>query len=287
MEAWLAIDIYIPSGRKLDDDRVGVLSAALFEEGAQGVEHKDASDPEVVVAAFPPELAQPEMQEGLLFKVQQLLADHSLEGAKVERRAFESVDWAEHWKERFVPLHFEPLWVVPSWLEVDAAPDRILRIDPSSAFGTGLHETTSLCIRRVIEICETSEVLDVGTGTGILAMVALKMGAERAVGVDNDPEAVRVAQENAEVNGLAERLHLSEEMPTGAYALVVANILAGPLVEMAPSIAPAVKPGGRLLLSGVLKEQAGTVAKAYETQGLTVDGLTVQGEWALIELARA
>jgi ribosomal protein L11 methyltransferase len=179
------------------------------------------------------------------------------------------------------------LHVVPSWLEPPDGAVHVLRMDPGMAFGTGSHETTALCLERIAELSPVRSILDVGTGTGILAMGALLLGAERAVGTDNDPEALGVARENAEKNSLEKRLELRDVSPDRLgerFELVVANILSDPLIEMAPRLVKALAPGGRLVLSGILGTQAEGVARAYEAQGLKDRTITPRGEWVRIDL---
>lgn len=265
-----------------DDDRLDALSGALFELGAGGLETKDERRPITMIAAFPPEVAP----EGLIAAVEELLQDLDLPSAEVALQTYEPVDWAEHWRQHFHPIGFGPLWIVPSWLEAPKEAEKVLRIDPSMAFGTGLHATTALCLERIVELASPGPVLDVGTGTGILALGALLLGAESAVATDNDPDALRVARENAEVNGLLPKLRLSGSdvaFMKDRFPLVVANILAGPLEEMAPALSKRVSPGGHLVLSGILATQAEDVARAYEAAGLSGRHIVQREEWVRID----
>lgn len=286
---WHSVKVVLGAGADPEGEQADLLSALLFEVGMQGLETKDDLDPPELRVSFGPE-QEPEALAGLVIEA---LTRSGLPFDAVTVERVEPVDWANHWRHHFVPLQFGRLWVVPSWLEPPEGAKVVLRIDPSSAFGTGLHATTALCLERIDELSPVRSVLDVGCGTGVLGMAALALGAARVVGTDNDPEAVRVAQENAEINaeiiGPAGRLELSGTDiadVTETFELVVANILAGPLVDLAAHIARAVAPGGRLLLSGVLGTQAEDVAAAYVAQGLVEPEITPREEWVRIELRR-
>jgi ribosomal protein L11 methyltransferase len=276
-EAWTRVEIAIDEA---DEEQLDRVSGLLFETGAEGLEVRDEARPIVLIAAFPPDVEP----SGLSARVASALDD--VVEARVSQDAFEPIDWSSHWKQHFRPLSFGRLWVVPSWLEAPADAEAILSIDPSSAFGTGLHATTALCIERIVERSPIDSILDVGTGTGILALAALRFGCRRAVGVDNDPEALAVADENAKKNGLRERIELAEGLPDGQFAMVVANILAPPLIEMAPILVDRVAPGGTLLLSGVLDSQADRVVEAYVDRGLDRVAVEKREEWVRIELSK-
>lgn len=171
--------------------------------------------------------------------------------------------------DNFHPMRFgSRLWIVPSW-HCAPEPDAVnLLLDPGLAFGTGTHPTTALCLEWLdAQPLDGVEVLDFGCGSGILAIAALLLGAGQATGTDIDVQAIEASRENANRNGIdPERfpLYLPEHLPEGQADVVVANILAGPLVALAPRIIERVKPGGRLALSGVLAEQAEEVRAAYE-----------------------
>lgn len=279
---WHGVVVTLATEVGPDDDRLDALSGALFELGAGGLETKDERRPITMIAAFPPEVAP----EGLIAAVEELLGDLGVPSTAVALQTYEPVDWAEHWRQHFHPIGFGPLWIVPSWLEPPKEAQKVLRIDPSMAFGTGLHATTALCLERIVELASPGPVLDVGTGTGILALGALLLGAESAVATDNDPDALRVARENAEVNGLLPKLRLSSSdvaFMKDRFPLVVANILAGPLEEMAPALSKRVAPGGHLVLSGILATQAEDVARAYEAAGLNGRHIVQKEEWVRID----
>jgi ribosomal protein L11 methyltransferase len=202
-------------------------------------------------------------------------------------------DWAEAWKRDLVPLAVGRAWVRPSWIAAPAPPGCAeVVLDPGMAFGTGAHPTTALCLEALSSLLADrpgASVLDVGTGSGLLAIAARKLGAGRVAGNDTDPVAVRVAQENAARNGVAVELvpGPASAIP-GSFDLVVANILANTLVELAPVLAARLAPGGVLLLSGLLAGQEGEVRDACEAQGLVPDRSrdTARGEWRLVALRR-
>jgi ribosomal protein L11 methyltransferase len=277
---WTRIEITLPPEIDPEDERFDVMSALLFELGAGGLEVRDEERPILVIAAFPPDV----LREGLKARVQESLREGGIEAA-IAQAEFEEVDWATHWKRHFSPMRFGLLWVVPTWLPPPEDAEAVLRIDPSSAFGTGLHPTTALCLEAIVQRSPVERLLDIGTGTGILALASLLLGSIRAIGIDNDPEALLVAEENAARNRLP--LELGAEIPDERFDLVVANILAGPLVELAPRIAGCVAKDGTLLLSGVLETQADEVAAAYRRQGLTLSKIEPRGEWVRIDLHRA
>ena len=186
-------------------------------------------------------------------------------------------DWAEAWKERLTVMHFgRHLVVRPSWLEYVPAPgDAVIQLDPGMAFGTGLHPTTQMCLVALEELVRTgTAVLDLGCGSGILAIAAARLGAGRVLAVDDDPVAVKTAQENVAANGVQETvsvMHGSLVEAAGSYDLVAANILARVIVEMVQGgLAERVRSGGTLIATGILDGQEGEVIAALEREGLVL-----------------
>ena len=216
---------------------------------------------------------------------------HPIPDASVKKLA--EANWAEAWKEHYAPLRLgKRFLVVPSWIDVaeanPAEDDLILRLDPGMAFGTGLHPTTQLCLESLEECLKPGEtVLDVGTGSGILAIGAALLGAGQTLGVDIDPRAAKIAAENARLNGVTIET-MAGEISQDAhqeYDLVIANILAGTITEIAASLAAHTRPGGLLISSGILDTQAADVATALEAAGFEKPEMRQEGDWMAL-LAR-
>ena len=182
-----------------------------------------------------------------------------------ELRAVEDQDWVRLTQSQFEPIRIgERIWVVPSWHDAPEPDAVVLELDPGLAFGTGSHPTTRLCMQWLEQHVVPGEtVLDYGCGSGILAIVARKLGAGATVGIDIDPNAVEASRYNAEHNQVEASFALPESVSEATYDLVVANILSNPLKLMAAMLSARVRPGGRLVLSGVLERQAEEVAAAY------------------------
>jgi len=181
----------------------------------------------------------------------------------VERVA--DADWVRLTQSQFDPIPISPrLWIVPTWHDAPDADAINLRLDPGLAFGTGSHPTTRLCLRWLdLHLRPGETLLDYGCGSGILAIAAAKLGAARVEGIDIDPQAVLASKDNAARNEVVAHFGLPGELPEQTYDVVVANILTNPLKAMAPLLAGRVRPGGRLVLSGVLAEQAQEVMAIY------------------------
>ena len=271
---------------------------ALLEVGAVSVTFMDAEDQPI----FEPDLGttplwshthllalfEADTDPANLVAHLQLLTGGDLPEHQIER--IEDQDWERSWMDNFQPMRFgQRLWIVPSWHEAPEPQAVNLLLDPGLAFGTGTHPTTSLCLQWLDgQALDGCSVLDFGCGSGILAIAALLLGAERAVGTDIDPQALEASRDNASRNGIAaERfpLYLPGDMPAGTYDVVVANILAGPLVQLAPTISAHVRPGGRLVLSGILAEQAEEVRAAY-AELFELDPTAVQDGWVRISGVR-
>ena len=180
-------------------------------------------------------------------------------------RPVEDQDWVRLTQSQFAPIRIgERIWVVPSWHEAPEPDAVVLELDPGLAFGTGSHPTTRLCMQWLEQNLGPGEsVLDYGCGSGILAIVAKKLGAGATLGIDIDPNAVEASRHNAERNRVEATFALPESVSEASYDLVVANILSNPLKVMAAMLSARVRPGGRLVLSGVLERQADDVAAAY------------------------
>ncbi|MEZ3444334.1 MAG: 50S ribosomal protein L11 methyltransferase [Lachnospiraceae bacterium] len=213
----------------------------------------------------------------------------------------EDIDWINNWKQFFHQFYIDDLLVIPSWEEVrpEDRDKKILHIDPGTAFGTGMHETTQLCIRQLKKhITSETELLDVGTGSGILSIISLMYGIRHAVGTDLDPCAVEAVRENMEANRIApERFEMmigniitdkavQDQVGYAKYDIVVANILADVLVPLTPVIVNQLKPGGIYITSGIIDNKEQTVRDAVEAAGLEVIEVTYQGEWVNVTARR-
>jgi len=203
--------------------------------------------------------------------------------------------WAEKWKEHFHARKIgRKIVIKPSWETVEAGEgDVVLTIDPGQAFGTGTHETTRMCLRMIEDVFDLSpppgEVLDVGTGTGILGIAAARLGAKRVLAVDTDPVAVEVARKNAGGNGVADAFR-SETTPLsaipGTFGLVLGNLIAEILADMAPELVQRTTPGGHLILSGILAEKSDWVVEEFGKIGASLLAKSVDGQWAALLLRR-
>jgi ribosomal protein L11 methyltransferase len=200
----------------------------------------------------------------------------------------EELDWVRQTQADFpAAVYGDGLWVVPPWLKAPENAKTVVCIDPGLAFGTGQHETTALCLDWLDAQNLTGlRVLDVGCGSGILALAALMKGAAEAFGTDIDPQALKASRDNAALNAIAAsrlNLGLPEALqPSERFDILVANILAQPLIELAPTMAPHIKPGGRFALSGILNAQAQAVAAQWLAQGLVIDEIETRGDWARV-----
>lgn len=285
--AWYSLTVDIP------EDQSELSQSVLYEHGASGLEVRDtlslimkdvrapATGESILIAYFDDEADAKAAQEQLAEEVP--TARFALEEV-VER------DWSVEWRNQIRSVTVGRLWVGPPWEKATAPADKVcLFIEPKMAFGTGDHPTTSLCLAAVDDFMGKNpgaDVLDVGTGTGVLAFAAKKLGAARCVGTDNDPVCIELAKECAEENSLT-GIELSTKTlhgVDGQFDLVLANILANTLIELAPLIAPKVKK--RLVLAGVLVPQAKDVTAAFVAQGFKPAGETVIGEWIRIDLDR-
>lgn len=187
----------------------------------------------------------------------------------LQQETVEDQPWERAWMDSYQPMCFgQRLWIYPSWYETPNDDSVKLLLDPGLAFGTGTHPTTALCLEWLDgEDVTGKTVLDYGCGSGILAIAALKLGAISAVGTDIDPQALQATQDNAERNAVdPEQLHTCypKVLPNQTYDIVMANILAGPLVELAPELLNAIRMGGKLVLSGILAEQTESIRAAYQ-----------------------
>lgn len=296
-----------------------ILSATLGDIGIEGVQIEDKiplsqEDKEKMFIDILPELppddgvayvsffldAQAEHTE-LLEQVQ-----HQLESLRqfmdigagtIQQTTTQDSDWVNNWKEFFKPFSVEDFYIKPTWEPITNEADGkiIIEIDPGTSFGTGQHETTQLCIRQLNKyVKKDSCVLDVGCGSGILSIVAAKLGAKEVFGIDVDPHAVAASVENIQVNhisagqcrfktgNLIEDRELRQEAGRACYDVVVANILADIIIPLTPVIPDCMKEGGIYITSGILCTKEEAVAKAIKRNGLEIAEITRQGDWVSV-----
>lgn len=296
-----------------------VVISALTDIGIQGVEIEDKQplteeDKKQMFVDIMPEgpeddgvaylsfyLDVEEDKDEILARVCQELAELShymnLGECSITESQTEDKDWINNWKEHFHQFYVDDILIIPSWEEVKPEDEdkMIIHIDPGTAFGTGMHETTQLCIRQLKKyVTEDTQLLDVGTGSGILGIIALRLGAAHVVGTDLDPCALSAVEENTQVNGVAEGTFdmmigniiddksVQDEVGYEKYDIVVANILADVLVPLTPVIINQMKPGAVYITSGIIDMKEGEVRQAVEAAGLQVLEVTRQGEWVSV-----
>ncbi len=276
------VDI-LPQGP--EDDGIAYLSffVEMKEDGSLELAG-ESTDAEAILAKVEAELA--ELREFM-----------DIGEGSVSLDETEDIDWINNWKQYFHQFYIDDILVTPSWEDAGEAQDgrMVLHIDPGTAFGTGMHETTQLCIRQLRKfITPETKLLDVGTGSGILAILSLMFGAGHAVGTDLDICAIEAVAQNCEANGIRpEQFELligniindkavQERVGYGCYDIVVANILADVLVPLTPVICSQLKEGGIYITSGIIDDKESVVVEAVKAAGLTVLEVTYQGEWVSV-----
>lgn len=296
-----------------------IVSSMLMDLGIQGIEIEDKipltqSDKEQMFVDILPEieaddgvayisfyLEEDEDKEEVLANVkkelEEMRAYTNVGACTIEESQTEDVDWVNNWKQYFHQFYVDDVLIIPSWEEVKPEDEdkMIIHIDPGTAFGTGMHETTQLCIRQIRKyVTPDTTILDVGCGSGILGMLALKFGAKYSVGTDLDPCAIDATYENMEVNGITKDQYevmigniiddkeVQDKVGYEKYDIVVANILADVLVPLTPVILHQLKTGGIYISSGIIDAKEETVVEAVKEAGLEVLEVTYQGEWVSV-----
>ena len=296
-----------------------IVSSMLMDLGIQGVQIEDKvpltkEDKEQMFVDILPDIPEDDgkayltfyLDEGedqgtILMKVRKELEEMrdflDVGECTIEESQTEDVDWVNNWKQYFHQFYIDDILVIPSWEKVEAKDEDklVIHIDPGTAFGTGTHETTQLCIRQLKKyVTEGARILDVGCGSGILGMLALKFGASYSVGTDLDPNAIDAAQENMEVNGISSEQYevmigniiddqaVQDAVGYERYDVVVANILAEVLVPLTPVIVRQMKTGGIYITSGIIDGKETVVAEAVKAAGLEVLEVNRQGEWVSV-----
>jgi ribosomal protein L11 methyltransferase len=297
---WLKITLFCPPPLlESAADLMGVLSGAGVEQSPETDSGASISGFFLLEKADDEPSCREENGAEILALVEQRMAElFALYGCVLEKPVVTLLadqDWATSWQQYFKPFAIIPgLVIKPSWEAYQPEPDQhVIEMDPGMAFGTGQHASTRMAlalIHKSMELIKAQQVLDVGTGTGILAMAAALFGAHRVVAIDNDPEAVTVARENIEKNSLAGKIEAGStpvEHISGEYQLVSANIVHDVLVEMAPVLARLTASGGHLVLAGILSgEQEENIVRVYRGLGLRPLDQLYQEEWVALQFIR-
>ena len=296
-----------------------IVCSSLMDLGIQGVEVEDKipltqREKEQMFVDILPEidvddgvayisfyLEEDEDKEKMLQEVREELKEIgtyvNVGSMEIEESQTEDVDWVNNWKQYFHQFTIDDVLIIPSWEDVqpEDKDKMIIHIDPGTAFGTGMHETTQLCIRQIKKyVTEDTEILDVGCGSGILGMLALKFGAKHSTGTDLDPCAIDATHENMDVNGISRDQYrvmigniiddkeVQDQVGYDLYDIVAANILADVLVPLTPVILNHLKTGGIYITSGIIEEKEETVVEAVKAAGLEVLEVNHQGEWVSV-----
>ena len=296
-----------------------IISSMLMDLGIEGIEIEDKipmtqSEKEQMFVDILPEikmddgmayisfyLEEEDDKEAVLANIREELEDMksyvNVGTCRIEESQTEDVDWVNNWKKYFHQFYVDDILIIPSWEDVKPEDEgkMIVHIDPGTAFGTGMHETTQLCIRQLRKhVTKDTEILDVGCGSGILGMLALMFGAKHSVGTDLDPCAIDATHENMEVNHIERDKYevmigniiddkaVQDQVGYGKYDIVVANILAPVLVMLTPVIVDQLKTGGIYITSGIIDDKEETVVEAVKKAGLEVLEVTYQGEWVSV-----
>ncbi|GFI50379.1 50S ribosomal protein L11 methyltransferase [Lachnospiraceae bacterium 62-26] len=296
-----------------------IVSSMLMDLGIQGVQIEDRvplteEDKEQMFVDILPDILEDDGKAYLTFYLEEeedkgtilMRIRKELEEMKsfldvgectIEESQTEDVDWVNNWKQYFHQFYIDDILVIPSWEKVEAKDEDklVIHIDPGTAFGTGMHETTQLCIRQLKKyVTKGARILDVGCGSGILGMLALKFGAGYSAGTDLDPCAIDATHENMEANGILKEQYevmigniiddrsVQDAVGYERYDIVAANILADVLVPLTPVIVHQMKPGGIYITSGIIDDKETVVVEAVKAAGLEVLEINHQGEWVSV-----
>ncbi len=282
----------------MPQDQQEALEDALLEVGAVSVTYQDAADQPILEPGLNETPLWDELILTALFNADinvtatlillEALFGQALPEHKTE--ILEDKDWVREWMDSYKPIQFgSRLWICPSWCEVPDKDAVTLMLDPGLAFGTGTHATTAMCLRQLDKMDLAGKtVIDYGCGSGILAIAALLLGATSVICVDTDPQALKTTVENAKRNGISSaqlQVYLPGDEPQDGVDLVLANILAGPLVELAPKLMALTAEKGELILSGLLNEQRDVIVETYTD--INFHAFKTENEWLCLQGTKA
>jgi ribosomal protein L11 methyltransferase len=278
-EVWYALDV------EIEPQASEAVEYALIEAGASGTEANTDFTDRTRITAYFEQLPNRERVRNELFEALRIYELPSSSVRDMNVREVEQRDWLEEWKKSWQPVEVGRFIIAPPWAEIDEMPNHcVIRIEPGMAFGTGTHETTRLCLAAMQSYYEGGSFLDVGTGTGILAIAAAACApAAHVEGYDTDPEAIRIARENAAANGVADRIdfHIgSIDEGTSSADFICANLTADVVVSLLPTLVGLCC--GRLVLSGILETQIQAVIDRLAQLAITEVEITQDGEWVAL-----
>lgn len=296
-----------------------IVSSMLMDLGIQGVQIEDKipltqSDKEQMFVDILPDIPEDDGTAYLTFyldeeddkgtillnvrkELEEMRSYLNVGDCTIEESQTEDVDWVNNWKQYFHQFYIDDILVIPSWEKVEPkdSDKMVIHIDPGTAFGTGMHETTQLCIRQLKKyVTQDTEILDVGCGSGILGMLALKFGAKHSVGTDLDPCAIDATHENMAANGIEKSRYevmigniiddeeIQDKVGYEKYDIVATNILAEVLVPLTPVICHQLKKGGIYITSGIIDDKETVVVEAVKQAGMEVLEVNHQGEWVSV-----